>query len=138
MEQSRVSFDRLDPRAVEKVSGPAWQAMRSAFFRLNEALLAVSPTARAELTTIYVKYAGPETRNQPYAVVWIKKASELTVGIALPPSVQSPHFVEAPPKCKYAGLTQYLVLTAEIPVPDEIDAWAQKAHDHVKTQQTTC
>ena len=130
--ESIVSIERLDPRAIDKVSGPAWREVRPSFDRLNEALLAVSPTTKGELTTIYVKYAGPETDNQPYGVLWIKKASELILGLALPDDVKAPELVKAPRGCKYAGLTKYVVLKPGDEVPDEIADWVKMAYDNLK------
>jgi hypothetical protein len=125
-----MSAERLDPRVVEKVSGPAWESMRPVFDRISAALLAVSPTATGALTTIYVKYSAPETKGQPYAVVWIKKATEIVVGLALPDDCDSEFFVDAPRGCKYSGLTKYLVLRDNTKVPEPFSEWAQLAYSH--------
>ena len=127
-----MDIERLDARAIEKVSGPSWDEMRPVFAHICEVLLAASPESRGELTTIYVKFAGPETRNQPYAVVWIKKASEITIGLSLPDDVKSPDFVEEPRGCRYAGLTRYLVLRRGDKVPESLDEWVTQAHEHAK------
>ena len=75
--------NRMDPRALERVSGPSWRKMRPLFDQVSGLLLSVSATARGELTTIYVKFLDQETGPQPYAVLWIKKASEMVLGLAL-------------------------------------------------------
>ena len=125
-------MNRLDPKALEKVSGPSWEKMRSTFESVSDALLAVSPTTTGELTTIYVKYSGPETSKQPYAVVWIKKATEIILGLSLPESVSSQSFVDAPKGCKYAGLTKYVVLNSNDDLPVSIAYWAKQAYDHIR------
>jgi hypothetical protein len=126
--------NRLDSRAVQRVSGPSWQAMRPTFNALSDALLGVSPTTRGELTTIYIKYVCTESNNQPYAVIWIKKANEVTVGLALPEEIDSSCFVAAPPKCKYAGLTRFLVLRQGDTIPADFTFWAEKAYHHVRSR----
>jgi hypothetical protein len=125
-------MNRLDPKAVEKVNGPAWDKMRWKFETVSDALLAVSPTTIGELTTIYVKYSEPDTSKQPYAVVWIKKASEIILGLSLPENILSPSFVDAPKGCKYAGLTKYVVLKEDDDLPESIAYWAKQAYDHVR------
>jgi len=45
-ERLEMNQDRLDPRAIERLNGEAWRAMRPAFDRLNDVLLSVSPTAK--------------------------------------------------------------------------------------------
>lgn len=127
-----MNIERLDPRAVDKVNGPAWQHMRPLFDRLNDVLLAVSPTTNGQLTTIYIKYSGPETGNQPYGVLWIKKARELTLGLALPEDVEAPQLVKAPRGCTYAGLTKYVVLESGDELPEEIADWVKMAYDNLK------
>jgi hypothetical protein len=126
-----MSTSGLDDRTIEKVGGPAWSELRLTFMKISESLLAVSESSRGELTTIYVKYASDETRSKPFAVVWLRKSSELTIGLALPDDVASEAFVDMPKGCKYAGLTRYLVLSADTGVPDEFNEWASTAFRHV-------
>ena len=127
----------LDQRAIKKISGPAWSNLRPAFMQVSELLLSTSASARGELTTIYVKYVSDETRNIPFAVVWLRKSSELTIGLALPDEESSSVFVEMPKGCKYAGLTRYLVLTADTGVPEKFDEWAAIAFRHISQQLPT-
>lgn len=106
--------------------------MRPFFELLNEALLGVSDTAQGELTTIYIKYVDPEIGSIPYGVLWIKRATELILGLPLPDDIKHPKLVVAPPGCKYAGLTKYLVLQPGDQLPEEIDDWCQQAYEHIK------
>ena len=124
-----MNNQQLDQRAINKVSGPAWQNMRPTFDVLTDALLSVDATSRGELTTIYVKFTSSETAGRPYAVLWLRKATELTLGLALPDGVESPLLVGAPRGCKYAGLTRYLVLRQGDGIPDSLAEWSRIAHD---------
>src|SRR5271166_7145826 len=96
-----VNHDRMDPRALVRVSGPSWRKMRPLFDQVSGLLLSVSATARGELTTIYVKFLDQETRPQPYAVLWIKKAREMVLGLSIPDEATPPYFVQAPPGYGY-------------------------------------
>ncbi|MBC7818538.1 MAG: hypothetical protein IAG10_16750, partial [Planctomycetaceae bacterium] len=78
-------MNRLDPDAVARVSGPRWSTLRPAFIEISDAMLAVSPEATGRLTTIYVKFQFMRGDSViVYAVAWIKKSSEIVVGLALP------------------------------------------------------
>jgi len=129
-----AASERLDPRAIEKMSGPAWHELRPSFDQLCEALLDVSSDAKGELTTIYIKFTAPETENQPFAVLWIKKTTELTLGLALPDDLKAPQLAGPPKGCKYAGLTKYLVLRIGDDLPAEIQRWSKKAYDTVRNK----
>ena len=121
--------ERLDPRARERVNGIAWEPVRPNFERINQALLSVSPTATGEFVSQYVKYG--EVGGQPYGVLWLKKAREMVLGLALPESVESTSFVEEPKGCRYARLTKYLVIGSD-EVPAEIEKWAKLAYDELQ------
>ena len=125
------TMERLDPRASKRVSGPSWAKVRPQFERINEALLGVSPETQGMLTTVYVKYA-PDPHQQPFAVLWVRKSTELILGLSLPEAFESPLLGESPVGCKYAGLTWYLTVLPEDDVPDEIDDWAKLAHAHAQ------
>lgn len=120
---------RIDPRAIDKVSGKAWEALKPSFIEISEALLAVSPNVTGELTTIYVKYASPETDNQPFGVVWLKKSTLITLGLSLPEGHDDSRLVDAPKGCTYAGLTKYVVVDADNPMPDQLGDWVQLAYE---------
>ncbi|MEI8374626.1 MAG: hypothetical protein WCJ35_17510 [Planctomycetota bacterium] len=127
-------MERLDPKATDRVSGPAWEPIRPQFNEINDALLQVSKDTKGDLTTIYIKYSGPSTQGRPYAVVWVKKSTELVVGFSLPETVVSPLLVSAPPKHKYAGLTKYLIIHPGDTLPSELATWVQEAYDTAKQQ----
>jgi len=123
--------ERLDSRAIDRLDGPNWQRLRPLFEEVSSALLSVSPNARGELTTIYVKFGSPsETAGEPYAVVWIKKSTEMVVGLALPDEVTSPLLGPPPPRHKYTGLTAYLTMKPGDAVPAELSTWAKIAFDN--------
>lgn len=123
-----MNIDRLDPKAVQKISGPAWEPMRALFETVNDTLLDTAPSATGQLTTIYVKYSSPETSGNPYGVVWIKKATEIVVGLSLPDDVKHRRLVDAPKGHKYAGLTKYLILDEDNGVPITFEKWAIAAY----------
>lgn len=127
-------MERLDSRAVERISGPAWEGIRPQFNQIAEAILSVAEDTKGELTTIYIKYSGPSTRNRPYAVVWVKKSTELVVGFSLPSVTASPLLQAAPAGCKYAGLTKYFVIRPGDSVPPDVTDWARQAYENAKQQ----
>ncbi|MGO9108620.1 MAG: hypothetical protein ACLP9L_05245, partial [Thermoguttaceae bacterium] len=71
--------------------------------------------------------------SQPYAVLWVKKSTELVLGLALPDSTTATEFQSAPKGCKYAGLTKYLVIKPEDQVPSDIQYWAREAYENLKS-----
>ncbi len=79
-------MERLDERAAQRIAGPSWDEIRPLFAELHDVLIAVSPAASGELTTIYIKYMDKTKSQQPYAVLWIKKSTEMVLGLAVPES----------------------------------------------------
>ncbi|HEX5444268.1 MAG TPA: hypothetical protein VFW87_10585 [Pirellulales bacterium] len=121
-------LDRLDSRALERIRGPSWSAIRPCVEAVHEHLIAVSPSSFGELTTIYVKYLSPETRPRPYAVLWLKKSTEVTLGLSL---ADVPDGLSAAPAGhNYAGLNGYLVLHPGDPIPAQLQFWAKEAYQH--------
>lgn len=130
-------MERLDPRAVKRVSGPAWASLRGHIDRLNEMLLGVAPTARAELTTIYIKYTiDSKTGRKPFAVLWVKKSTELILGLALPQEVKAAVLHDSLEGYKYAGLTAFLVVTPNHDLPDELEEWVKIAFERSQQEAT--
>ena len=116
---------KLDPKAVERISGKSWDGIRDTFTTISEALLNVSPTTTSELTTIYVKYTvNDQVGSAVFAVVWLKSSKKLVVGFSMPTNVDSEHLVGPPSGMKYKGLTKYLIVEPGESVPAEIDEWA--------------
>jgi hypothetical protein len=120
--------ERLDQRAIEKMSGPSWEPLRPIFFDTSLVLLAVSPEAMSELTTIYVKFFISTARRDVYAVVWLKNSKQIVIGLSLPDEVESAHLCPPPQGMKYRGLTKYLTLRPGEEIPDELADWARLAH----------
>jgi hypothetical protein len=127
-------MERLDSRAADRINGPAWTSLRAQFEAIHSILINVSPHVSGVLTTIYVKYTAPELGQTPFAVVWIKKASEIVVGLALPLDFTSPELSETPSGFKYAGLTGFFRVKAAGSVPEEFAEWATAAFNHTKAQ----
>ena len=122
----------LDQRVTERISGNAWGEVRDLFYKVSDALLAVSDSAYGELTTIYVKYKpSPDATAPVYAVVWIKSSKQLIVGLALPDHVAHPTLGKAPQGAKYKGLTKYLTVRPGDQIPDEFSEWARTAFDGI-------
>lgn len=126
-----MNNDRMDPRALERVGGPSWRKMRPLFDCVSDLLLSVSATARGELTTIYVKFLDQKTRPQPYAVLWIKKASEMVLGLALPNEVTPPYFTQPPRGYGYKGLTKYVSIHEDDEIAPDLADWVHVAYAHV-------
>ncbi|MDB4372727.1 hypothetical protein N9Z53_03020 [Mariniblastus sp.] len=125
--------ERLDVKAVKKVSGAAWECLRKDFFEIANTLLSVSADSKSELTTIYVKFLPTNGAADVFAVVWIKSSKKIVVGLALPESIESSCFVAAPQGTKYRGLTKYFVVTEDAPIPSELTDWACSAFQNVSS-----
>jgi hypothetical protein len=126
-------MDRLDDRATARVSGKGWASLRPQFDQISEILLGVAPDTFGELTTIYVKYQFKQNdAPRVYAVLWIKKTSEMVLGLALPPGASRDPLQPPPPGKQYPRLTAYLTITASDKVPAELRAWARQAYSHVR------
>jgi hypothetical protein len=121
----------LDQRAIDKIGGPAWTPIRPLFNSIVSGLLGVSDTSRGELTTIYIKFTADETGSQPYAIVWLRKSSQLTIGLSLPEDTEHPAFSPMPKGCKYAGISKYFELTSDDRKPDGFDDLASEAIKNV-------
>lgn len=124
-----MTSTRLDPRAIQRVSGPSWVPLKQTFLDLSECLLSVSDEATARLTTIYVKYqVASESSDPVFAVAWVKTSREIVVGLAFPEE-RVPDTLKPPlAGMLYPGLTGYLVLRAGDQIPAEFGDWARTAH----------
>lgn len=123
---TQTDLSRIDPRAIERVSGKAWQPLREPFLRLSRLLLDASPGAESELTTIYVKYSVVTSAGKtPFAVVWVKRSAELVVGLALPDGHDDPSLQPPPAGMKYPLLTKYFVVGHDGTLPDRLAEWAR-------------
>ena len=121
----------FDDKATARLSGRAWDAIRPKLAAINGALLSVSPTAKGELITIYIKYMTAETGQQPFAVLWVKTASEIVLGLALPPDFPTPNVETPQKKISYKGLTKFFRLGVGHEVPDKLCVWAEAAYRNV-------
>jgi len=91
----------------------------------------VPGTARGELTTSYVKFLDQETQPQPYAVLWIKKASEMVLGLSLQNEASPPCFTHAPRGYGYKGLTKYVAIHEDDKIVPDLADWVQVAYAQV-------
>jgi hypothetical protein len=122
----------LDSRALKRISGPAWDDIRPLFLDLSTLLLAASPKARATLTTIYVKYELQRGEDwRVFAVAWLRKSTEIVVGLSLPETTKSPEFHATPKGCFYMRLSKYFTLKKNTRLPKELAAWASMSAEHV-------
>jgi hypothetical protein len=122
-------IDRLDPRAIQKVSGRLWIPLKEPFLEVSRTLLSVAPEAKAELMRIYVKYCTTPAGTEVYAVAWLRTSKEIVVGMSLPESVEHPRLGPPRPGMRYMGLTKYFGFDVDNPVPDEFEAWAKLAYE---------
>ncbi len=123
-------MERLDQKAIDRISGPAWSGIRTLLASVHAAIIAVSPTAHGELTTIYIKYLSNETGVSPFAVVWVKKSSELTIGLAIPEAEAARRFLESP-GINYQGLTAYFRIETGDSLPDDLSELAKAAYENI-------
>jgi len=130
-----MDFKRLDERALKRVSGPSWDRIRPQFDRIVSDLLSVSPLVKGELTTIYIKFSTTDSTatTRPFAVLWVKKSTELVLGFALPLDFESPALLTDLSGHKYAGINKYLKVKCEDPVPIEVSKWAEIAWRNANT-----
>ena len=131
---SRRMIERLDARAIQKISGATWEQLRDVFFEVSRILLEVSPEAKSELTTIYVKFYTIGIGNDDYAVVWLRNAKEIVIGLSLRDTFQSSGLGPPPKGTKYKGLTKYLTLRPGDTIPEEFQDWALLAFSTSKKE----
>lgn len=121
--------ERLDERAVQKVSGPTWEPLREDFLEISEKLLSVSQDTASQLTTIYVKFCTTSAMNEVYAVVWIKTSKKIVVGLSLPEDVEDARLGPPPKGHTYKGLTKFFTVTHDDPIPGGLLRWAKLAYE---------
>jgi len=126
---------RHDTRIDKKIAGPAWNEIRGQLQDIHEVLLKTSESTASELTTIYVKY---KVRDEPlggtFAVLWVKTPKNVVLGLATPEQIDHKAVTPAPQGMTYKGLTSYLKIEAQKPIPDELSQWAMTAFTHVCNQ----
>lgn len=128
----------IDPRIAERIRGPAWSEVRDVFNDLCDRVLGVAPNTRADLTTIYVKFAVANDLTAPvYAVAWLKTAKNVVIGFALPDTVSDHSLIAAPPGMTYKGLTKYFRLSPSVPLPADISEWARMSFEQVNARKTS-
>lgn len=132
-----MNHERLSEDAINRISGPAWQPLRQAFFDVSAILLGVAPDTVGVLTTIYVKFQlTSAAASNVFAVVWLKNSKQFVVGLALPEHIESPHLGSAPSGTKYKGITKYFTIRPGEPCPEELREWAKIAYEHAASAAT--
>jgi len=126
---NKYGIDHLGPKAIERISGKAWDQLRLNFLMVCGQLLGVSPDCYGELTTTYVKFTIGNTHlSRVYAAIWVKNSKSFTVGLALPDECKHPMFTEALKGMSYKGLTKYITIMPEDMIPDQCSEWAEIAY----------
>jgi hypothetical protein len=121
-------IDRLDAKVSNRIRGATWDGIRELAYEASRVLLSVSPDAASELTTIYVKFCPTPSKNNVYAVMWLKTSREIVIGLAIPDGREVANLIPAPMGMKYKGLTQYLTLHPGDVVPEALNEWARLAY----------
>lgn len=128
-------IERLDSRAIDRVSGPSWEPLRSVFLDVSRIFLGVAPEAQSQLTTIYVKFSTGSDGTNVFAVVWLRSSKEIVIGFSIPTDFHASQLGDAPPKTKYKGLTRYLSLNPGQPIPLELGEWARLAYTNASSKR---
>jgi hypothetical protein len=115
----------LDPKAVKRVSGPSWKPLKPAVLAIADALLSASDRACSEMGTIHVRFERPD--GSTYAIMWLKKSSQVVVGLALGDEASGERLHEAPQGLTFPGLTRYFTVAEGDEVPPELPDWARAA-----------
>jgi len=124
---------KYDARVDEKIAGSTWDNIRDKLVKVHEVLLGVHESAASELTTIYIKYKAFDEPLAPvFAVMWIKTAKQVVLGLSTPEMIRHENVIDAPPGMKYKGLTSYLKINDNQEIPEELGQWARVAFNHAK------
>ena len=124
------THERLDVKALERISGPAWDGMREQFLELSGLLLDQGEEVCSALTTIYVKFTKASGQQQPFAVIWVKNSKQMTVGLSLPEPFDSKLVIKAPKGMTYKGLTGYVTVEPGELLPEELAALCRLAYEN--------
>ncbi len=125
-----------DKRIDKKIGGDTWNNIRSNLTEVHNVLLSVNESVASELTTIYIKYkVVDEPMGGTFAVMWVKTAKRVVLGLATPEKVNHKDVIDAPQGMKYKGLTSYLKITIDQAVPGELKQWAMMAFGHIEKQR---
>jgi hypothetical protein len=102
---------------------------------VHSLLINIEESAASQLTTIYIKYKiADEPLAGVFAVMWVKTAKAVFLGLATPEKVNHPDIVSAPRGMVYKGLTSYIKIREDSAIPTELERWARSAFQHVKNR----
>lgn len=119
----------IDPKAIDRISGPAWVKVRKKIESAFEIVLRVANGSASELTTIYVKFkVGSDPASLVYAVAWIKTAKLFVIGFRHPEGYLNESFSSAPKGMTYSGLNHYVTIDCTAELPANLVDWAIVAH----------
>jgi hypothetical protein len=120
----------------KKLQGATWNNIRSKLTEIQKNLLAVNDSVASKLMTGYIKYqASDGPLGQPFAVLWVKSAKQVVLGLATPEKLDHKNITVAPHGMVYKGLTSYLNITTEQDIPRELQHWVMAAYDHTKVSE---
>jgi len=126
-----------DEKIDKRINGPTWGSIREKLVDIQHILLSINESAASELTTIYAKYkVSEDPLSQVFAVMWLKTAKKVVLGLATPEKICHKDIVDAPNGMKYKGLTSYLEIKEDREIPEELKSWAMQAFENVKTENT--
>lgn len=121
-------LESLDERGQKRLSGKAWHDIRPVVDQVHRALTEVSDEVSGELTTIYIKYTSANTCGNPFAILWVKKSTEIILGLAMPEPIPVELSAAPAKNMIYNGITGYLKMAKDDLVPAELSEWAIAAY----------
>lgn len=121
----------LDERAIKRLQGRAWDAIRPVLDDVTQSLLSVDESARGVLTTIYIKFTSAATRDTPYAILWVRKSQQIILGLAHPEPLPDGLGNAPAGNLKYNGITGYLTLNVGDIIPSDLNGWVLAAYQSV-------
>lgn len=120
-----------DERIDKKFQGKTWDDIRDKLMEIQKILFAVNDSVSSKLVKGYIKYqTSDRPLRQPFAVLWVKSAKHVVLGLATPKKIDHKNITCAPQGMTYKGLTSYLNITAEQHLPRELQHWVRAAYEH--------
>ena len=128
----KIKMPRHDERVDAKIAGATWNGIRRKVQQVSGLLLATGEETTSELTTIYVKYKiARNPRSSVFAVMWIKSAKQVVLGLATPEKIDEQGVKDAPKGMSYAGLTSYVGISEDRDLPARLPEWIELAYEQV-------
>ena len=129
-------MENLLQELEKRTSNPKWEPLRGQLLEICRKLLDVSPDAKSEIVSYYVKFSVDATSLSPtYAAVWLKNTKRLIVGLALPEGYEAEELGTALPGTTYKGLTKYFTVERGGDVPQNLGTWIELAYQNALTSE---